>query len=377
MLGFVGVTDCGTCDTDGSNIGAGEGSVYSTTSILNGITTLNFRTLLQGTGITLTTGVDTVTIATDTSGTLVNVGAGIKILVDPVVTDNELKTLTAGVGILIADNLDEINISSDGTSTSLGSYPATDYVRTASNEGTGTSIIKKATASSDSNLEFYGIKAGNGIVVHRVLDDIIIADANGGNYVSTLGDYTVEMDDAIVGVSNTDIVRVITLTDTAIAGPGKVITVKDESFGASTNNVVVQGTAGQLLDGGANIPITVDGGHLTVYTDGVNWFNISSTGTASPVSQGIVWEVISIAHTASDGENLIGDTTDGSFTITLPASPSIGDQVRIKSTIANTNNLIVGRDGSNILGDAQDYTINADNLDITFVYINATIGWTT
>ena len=50
-------------------------------------------------------------------------------------------------------------------------------------------------------------------------------------------------------------------------------------------------------------------------------------------------------YTASDGDNLFADTSGGAFTITLPASPSIGNQVKIIDAEGTfgTNNLTVGR----------------------------------
>ena len=82
--------------------------------------------------------------------------------------------------------------------------------------------------------------------------------------------------------------------------------------------------------------------------------------------------------TASSGEGYFCDTAAvGSFTLTLPSSPSAGDIVGLKDYNGNfsTANLIIGRGGSNLDGNAGDKTLNTDNLSLTLVYVDATQGW--
>ena len=81
--------------------------------------------------------------------------------------------------------------------------------------------------------------------------------------------------------------------------------------------------------------------------------------------------------TAVSGEGYFCNTTGGAFTVTLPASPSAGDIVSIKD-YANTfdsNNLTLGRNSSNIGGNAQDATIAQEGIAVTLVYADATKGW--
>ena len=62
------------------------------------------------------------------------------------------------------------------------------------------------------------------------------------------------------------------------------------------------------------------------------------------------------------------------ITLTLPASPSVGDEVRISEVAGNTD-CIIGRNGSNIMGDASDLTIDTAYLVLSLRYVDATIGW--
>lgn len=62
------------------------------------------------------------------------------------------------------------------------------------------------------------------------------------------------------------------------------------------------------------------------------------------------------------------------ITLTLPASPAVGDEVRVSESAGNTN-CVIGRNGSNIMGAADNLTIDAAYAVIYLRYVNATIGW--
>ena len=83
------------------------------------------------------------------------------------------------------------------------------------------------------------------------------------------------------------------------------------------------------------------------------------------------------AFTAVSGRGYFVNTTSGAITVTLPASPSAGDIVAISDYAGTsiTNNITVGRNGSNINGAASDLTIAATDSSITLVYVDATEGW--
>lgn len=83
-------------------------------------------------------------------------------------------------------------------------------------------------------------------------------------------------------------------------------------------------------------------------------------------------------YTAVHLDKILADTSGGSFTVTLPATPAVGDAVMIMdgANSFGTNSLTVGRNGENIQGIASDYTINTNNAWLEFVYCGATFGWT-
>ena len=65
------------------------------------------------------------------------------------------------------------------------------------------------------------------------------------------------------------------------------------------------------------------------------------------------------------------------MTLTLPSGPSIGDEVGIADGEGgfNSNNLTVGRNGSNIMSVAEDMTVNIQYAAFSLIYQDATNGW--
>jgi len=81
--------------------------------------------------------------------------------------------------------------------------------------------------------------------------------------------------------------------------------------------------------------------------------------------------------TAVSGNGYFCNTTSAAFTVTLPLSPSAGAIVSIAdyNGTAATNAITVGRNSSNINGNAEDFTITKNYAAISFVYVDSTTGW--
>ena len=95
-------------------------------------------------------------------------------------------------------------------------------------------------------------------------------------------------------------------------------------------------------------------------------------------SGGTSWQAIKTGnYTASAGEGVFANTTAGAFTVTLPASPSLGDEVTIVDYAGtfDTNNLTVGRNSQPIMGTAADLTVSIERAGLTLVYVDTTQGW--
>jgi len=82
-------------------------------------------------------------------------------------------------------------------------------------------------------------------------------------------------------------------------------------------------------------------------------------------------------YNASAGEAIVADTSTSTFTITLPLSPTPGDQITIFDA-ANTflaKPLIIARNNKNINGVADDLLMDEPVLKL--IYINNSQGWRT
>lgn len=90
-----------------------------------------------------------------------------------------------------------------------------------------------------------------------------------------------------------------------------------------------------------------------------------------PIAVGITSVVTATSLTATVNTHVY--VSAATQTITLPASPAIGQRVLI--TVGNFADTVVARNGSNIMSSATDFTMDAAYLSIQFIYTDATQGW--
>ena len=90
-----------------------------------------------------------------------------------------------------------------------------------------------------------------------------------------------------------------------------------------------------------------------------------------PIAVGITTVVTASSITATVNTHVY--VSAATQTITLPASPTIGQRVLI--TVGNFADTVVARNGSNIMSSATDFTMDAAYLSIQFIYTDATQGW--
>lgn len=92
---------------------------------------------------------------------------------------------------------------------------------------------------------------------------------------------------------------------------------------------------------------------------------------------GSVWTIKTANYTAANNDYLFCNTSLGSFTVTLPASPSVNDKVGI-ADLAGTfasYNLNVARNGEKIMGVAENLALDVQNASVVLTYSGATYGW--
>jgi hypothetical protein len=169
-------------------------------------------------------------------------------------------------------------------------------------------------------------------------------------------------------------------TVTSVGGTGTV------------NGITLTGTvtdSGSLTLGG-----TLSGVDLTTQVTGTLPAANGGTGLTSPgtsgnvlTSNGSAWvsqipaaggikytSVKTANYTAAANDGVQTNTSGGVFTVTLPATPAVGDQVIVTDSSGSwaTNNLTVGRNGSTIEGAAEDLICNISSVSVQFVYSGTT-----
>jgi hypothetical protein len=150
--------------------------------------------------------------------------------------------------------------------------------------------------------------------------------------------------------------------------PAFTATGGDTNIGVSiqpkgSGTVTIDALTFPAADGSANQILTTNGSGVLSFVD-------NSGGTS--------WQAIKTGnYTASAGEGVFANTTAGAFTVTLPASPSLGDEVSIVDYAGtfDTNNLTVGRNSQPIMGTAADLTVSIERAGLTLAYVDSTQGW--
>jgi hypothetical protein len=136
------------------------------------------------------------------------------------------------------------------------------------------------------------------------------------------------------------------------------------------NKISPRTNCGTVQLGDSGDTITIPSG-ATITNNGTA-AGFGATGAAS-------WDttVKTSGFTAVSGVGYFVNTTAGAITVTLPASPSAGDVVAVSdyANIFATNNLTLGRNGSNIGGVAADSVLIVNGAAVTLVYVDATKGW--
>jgi len=156
--------------------------------------------------------------------------------------------------------------------------------------------------------------------------------------------------------------RTVTMPDSS----ERVFIVEDGTTRSSSNYTL---TVKTVSGTGLALPI---GSTTVLYSDGTNITGkLQTKGYYTP----------SATYTTVNGDQVLIDTSgsgiSAAVTINLPASPAIGNEVTFIDSGNNlaSNNLTVGRNGSNINGSGSDLVVSTNASAFTLVYVNAARGW--
>ena len=232
-----------------------------------------------------------------------------------------------------------------------------------------------STFSTNSKLELVttGEKAGLwGTITNtnlQILEQLSTGYLSSAQLAS--GDLTLSLDQ---GATSNGKNLYIKLTGTL--GANRSITIPDSSeriiiFEDATtrgSSALYTITVKTVSGSGVVLPI---GSTSLVYSDGTNVsLGLQNKGYVTLDSGTIT------TYTSVDGDQIFANTTSNPITVTLPASPSEGDSVKIgDGGDWDTHNLTVARNGSNMEGNADNFILDLKGVIVEFVYEDATDGW--
>ena len=177
----------------------------------------------------------------------------------------------------------------------------------------------------------------------------------------------------------------LTLGSTAVTSTAAELNLLDGVSGLVQSDLTklaaVDSTAAELniVDGGTSATsTTVADADRVVLNDNGTMVQVAMTDIKTYIGGGTSWQAVKTSNfTASAGQGIFANTTSASFTVTLPASPDLGDEVSIKDYAGtfDTNALTVGRNSQPIEGVAADLTVSVERAGFTLVYSDSTQGW--
>lgn len=157
--------------------------------------------------------------------------------------------------------------------------------------------------------------------------------------------------------------------DIVYNGPSSYICRADHTSAAAFATDLAANKWELFAEGGDYVlPATTNNVGKYVSTDGTNY--VWANGETN-------WSEKTANYTASVNERLFLNSSGGAFTVTLPASPSVGDFVELCDSGGKLgdNNVTLARNGLKIVGLSEDLVLDKSNIGFKLVYTGTTNGW--
>ncbi len=301
-------------------------------------------------------------------------------------------TITGNSIVTVPDSIEKVYIVTNGTS---GAY--TVQFKTASGTGITFGVSEKTTRlvySDGTNLVDAGFGGaldieGRELVLDADGDTTITADtddqidikiAGADDFQFTANTFTAQSGSSIVVPEGG-----LTFGSTAITSTAAELNLLDGVSGLVqadlTKLAAVDSTAAEIniIDGDTSATsTTLADADRVVVNDNGTMVQVAMTDVKEYIGGGTSWQAVKTSnYTAVAGQGVFANTSGGAWTLTLPASPAIGDEVSFIDYAGtfDSNNLTIGRNSSKIHGADSDLTVATERAANTLVFTDSTQGW--
>jgi len=304
--------------------------------------------------ITLTTSVNGIIYGNGTAMQAVTIGSGISFAGGTLSSTGSGGTVTS-VALSVPAFLSVAGSPITGSGTLAVSYSGT--ALPVANGGTGQTSYTNGQLlignTAGNTLTKATLTAGSGVSITNGAGSITIAATGSGGTVTSVAMSV----PAFLSVAGSPITSSGTL---AVSLSGTALPVANGGTGATTltaNNVI-------LGNGTSAVQFVAPGSSGNVLTsNGTTWASSAPSGGSS-------FSVKTANYTAVSGDNIFANTSGGSFTITLPASPSTGASISIADAVGSFQAfpLQIARNGSTIMSLSEDMfaSINGASINLAF-----------
>ena len=235
----------------------------------------------------------------------------------------------------------------------------------------GTAVVLSAAAAANDMIKIQATNSSS-ITSTDLNGSELVLDADGDTTLAADTDDTID-----IKIAGADDFRFTANTLTALSGSSIVV----PAGGLTIGSTAVASTAAELniVDGGTSATsTTVADADRVVLNDNGTMVQVAMTDIKTYIGGGTSWQAVKTSNfTAAAGQGVFCDTSSAAFTLTLPASPSIGDEVAFKdyAKTFDTNNLTIARNSSKIEGGTADLTVDVEGAGNTLVFTDSTQGW--
>ena len=227
--------------------------------------------------------------------------------------------------------------------------------------------IQSALGSGGGNIAVNAVTAGDTFITGKEIDTV------GGGSLSLLSP------DGVIISSTTGSVDPYTGALQVLGGVGIAQNLNIAGNIGVTGTLTVSSSGSVKIAAGTTSqrPVSPTAGMIRFNSETSSFEGYLGTQWGDIGGGGRPWAIKNSAYTAVNNDRLIVNTQAGPVTIALPLNPSFGDTVRFVDGAGTFDiyNLTVARNGSLIMGDAADLTVDAVNAGFALVYYNSTFGW--